>query len=456
LTIDKQWRFTYVNRQFEQIMHVRKEDILGLEFQKVFPMEEHSKFYDRYNQVHSTTDPFHFEEFSQISNTWVDVSVYPSEEGLTVYFKEINDRKKAEEELKKLSLVANKTVNSVYITDEQARVEWVNEGFTRITGYTLEEIIGRRPGDLLAGPETDNAQITTIRKKLMANEPFVQEVQNRNKAGEVYWSKLDVTPIVDQETGGGKKFIVIETVITEQKKAEQERLQLTQELLRRNRDLEQFTYIVSHNLRSPVANILGLTSLLANAEPSCAQEGLTSRLRQTAMNLDQIIRDLNEMLSLQAGVLGDWEKVSLPEVVEQALQILPGDCCGDITVDLQGVQEIGSTRSYVSSILSNLLSNAFKYKSPNRPLCLKVTAELQEKGQMLYLTVSDNGLGINMEKEGRNLFGLYKRFHFHVSGRGLGLYLVKTQAEALGGRVTVESTPNEGSTFKVWIKNHLQ
>ncbi|RNI22999.1 PAS domain S-box protein [Rufibacter latericius] len=453
-TLDKEWRFTYVNHRFEKSLGVKSEELYGKDIREVYPPENFQKFYTKFKKAFALQHPVHFEDFSSHLNKWLDVSAYPSEEGLSVFIKGINARKKVEAELKKLSLVASKTVNSVYITDEEARVEWVNDGFTRLTGYTLEEVIGRKPGDLLAGPDTNQEKVSVIRQKLNYDKPFVQEVQNRSKGGEVYWSKLDVTPIIDELTGGKKKFIVIETDITEQKKAEEERAKLTEELLRRNRHLEQFTYIVSHNLRSPVANILGLTSLLDTSENHSFQEGITARLRQTAQNLDYIIRDLNEMLSLQAEVLEERERIYLPEVVEQALQVLPVDSFEEIKIELNGVGEIGAIRSYVSSIISNLLTNAVKYKSPNRPLCLSITAEHLENNGMVCLSVSDNGLGINLEKEGKNLFGLYKRFHFHVSGRGLGLYLVKTQAEALGGYVTVESKPNFGSTFRVWIKDY--
>ncbi|GGK84959.1 hypothetical protein GCM10011405_36000 [Rufibacter glacialis] len=454
-TLDKNWCFTYLNQEFEEAMQVKKQELYGKDIRKVYAAEEFGSFLAKFTRAITTRYPVHFEEFSQKLNKWLDVSAYPSEEGLTVFIRRIDERKKVEAELKKLSLVASKTVNSVYITDEEARIEWVNEGFTRITGYTIEEVKGLRPGDFLAGPATQPEAVSHIRQKLSYDEPFVQEVQNQNKYGEVYWSKLDVTPIIDEGSGGGKKFIVIETVITEQKKAEEERIKLTEELLRRNRHLEQFTYIVSHNLRSPVANILGLTSLLcSNQNNQENQEGLTMRLRQTAQNLDYIIRDLNEMLSLQAGILDNREKLNLPQLVEQALQVLPTESCDNINVQLNGIEEIGSTRSYVTSIISNLLTNAVKYRSPERPLSLTIKAELDQEKEMLCLSVQDNGLGINLEKEGKNLFGLYKRFHFHVSGRGLGLYLVKTQAEALGGYVEVESKLNEGSTFKVWIKNN--
>ncbi|MGV3540430.1 MAG: PAS domain S-box protein, partial [Rufibacter sp.] len=429
-TIDCNWRFTYVNQEFGREMGVENEKLIGRDIREIFEPAKFGTFLQQFIRAFEKNSPIHFEEYSDLLQKWLDVSVYPSEEGLSVYIKCINSRKQAETELKKLSLVASKTVNSVYITDEHARIEWVNDGFTRISGYTLEEVLGKRPGDILASPFT-SGKVGAIRQKLSLDLPFVQEVQNINKAGDMYWSKLDVTPIVDEHSGGAKKFIVIETVITEQKQAEEERVRLTEELLRRNHHLEQFTYIVSHNLRSPVANILGLTSLLTKTENQEMQKGLTDRLLLTAQNLDTIIRDLNDLLSLQGGLLQAREKLRLSEVVEQALVSLPNDSCQNVTVELNDIDEIVSVRSYLSSILSNLLSNAVKYKSPDRPLEIKVKATLKPEQNMLCLSVSDNGLGINLEKEGKNLFGLYKRFHFHVSGRGLGLYLVKTQAEAL-------------------------
>ncbi|WP_192821396.1 PAS domain-containing sensor histidine kinase [Rufibacter sp. LB8] len=454
-TLDKAWCFTYVNHQFEKAMHVDGEELYGRDIRNLYPKDQYEVFYQQFDLALQEKRPIQFEAFVAVLGMWLDVSVYPSHEGLSVYIKGINARKAVEAELKKLSLVASKTVNSVYITDEEACIEWVNDGFTRISGYTLEEVKGRKPGDFLAGPSTNREKVSAIRQKLTFDQPFVQEVQNRNRFGEIYWSKLDVTPIIDEHSGGAKKFIVIETVITDQKIAEEERIKLTDELLRRNHHLQQFTYIVSHNLRSPVANILGLTSLLSSGGNVDMQKGLTDRLKLTAQNLDAIIRDLNDLLSLQGGLLEARDKVSLATVVDQALQGLPADSIQEVQVELNGIDEIDSVRSYVSSIVSNLLSNAVKYKSLDRPLQIKITAHWTEENRQLCLAVTDNGLGINLEKEGKNLFGLYKRFHFHVAGRGLGLYLVKTQAEAMGGSVRVESTPGAGSTFYVCLQTAL-
>jgi signal transduction histidine kinase len=106
-----------------------------------------------------------------------------------------------------------------------------------------------------------------------------------------------------------------------------------------------------------------------------------------------------------------------------------------------------SVRSYVQSILFNLLTNAIKYRSPHRPLEIEVFS--YQEGNFICLGVQDNGLGIDLEKYQDKLFGMYKRFHQHIDGKGLGLHLVKTQIEALGGSIAVESAKGEGTTFKV-------
>ena len=108
---------------------------------------------------------------------------------------------------------------------------------------------------------------------------------------------------------------------------------------------------------------------------------------------------------------------------------------------------------YVESILYNLISNAIKYRDPERSphIAIKTTHE----NEFVCLAVMDNGLGIDLKKYKQNIFSLYKRFHLHVEGKGLGLYLVKTQIEALGGRVEVRSEPNEGTTFQIYFKRYL-
>lgn len=133
----------------------------------------------------------------------------------------ISERKKNEDELRKLSLVADRTDNAVIITDRSGAIEWVNEGFTRITGYTLAEVLGRKPGAFLQGPATDPAAVKKIREGLISKQSFSVEILNYHKSGNAYWISLNVSPILD-DTGNVQQYFAIEADITARKKIEEE------------------------------------------------------------------------------------------------------------------------------------------------------------------------------------------------------------------------------------------
>jgi signal transduction histidine kinase len=221
----------------------------------------------------------------------------------------------------------------------------------------------------------------------------------------------------------------------------------------KNRDLEQFAFITSHNLRAPVANLLGLIDLYNEADPGDPINGVViQQMSQATGKLDEIIRDLNDLLSVRKQVLQPRETVRFAEVFDSIRQSLH--------LQLQGAgallethfeaETVQAVRSYVQSILFNLLSNALKYHSPDRTL--RVCIETRREDGYVRLSVADNGLGIDLAKHGPKLFGLYRRFHSHVEGKGLGLHLIKTQIEALGGKVTVKSREGTGTTFNIYFK----
>ena len=135
---------------------------------------------------------------------------------------EITARKEAEKELDKLSVVARETSNAIVITDAQGYTTWVNEGFTRTTGYTLPEIIGKKPGKLLQGKETNFDHVLAIREGLKSKKPFTQEILNYDKMGRQYWLELNITPVIDEFTGEITQFIGIETDVTKRKKDEED------------------------------------------------------------------------------------------------------------------------------------------------------------------------------------------------------------------------------------------
>lgn len=231
-------------------------------------------------------------------------------------------------------------------------------------------------------------------------------------------------------------------------------LQVTVESLsQRNKDLEQFSYIVSHNLRAPIAHLIGLANIFNKETPEdpMNQEILT-HVQKAAYNLDVIVRDLTHILSIRNNLSLQKERINLPELTQEVLENLKEEikqASPQITLNFNQVSYIYSVKSYIENILLQLISNALKYRKKRVALQIEITAIVSENNQFV-LIVKDNGLGIDLTKvDSYKIFGLYQRMHTHVNGKGLGLYLVKTQVEALGGGVEVQSEENVGSTFKV-------
>ncbi len=227
------------------------------------------------------------------------------------------------------------------------------------------------------------------------------------------------------------------------------------ELVEHNNRLEQFTYIISHNLRAPMARLTGLASLLHHSEDSGESQKIIQLMVRSTGELDQVIRDLGVILGVQRTGSVPVEEIDLECALQKVVNILEpeiADTGATIERDLK-VRNFYSLPPYIDSILYNLISNALKYRHPDRAPQIVLTSKMQNK--KIRIDVLDNGLGIDLEKNSSNLFNLYKRFHFHVEGKGLGLYLVKTQVMALGGTIDVKSRVDEGTTFTLLFNQRL-
>jgi PAS domain S-box-containing protein len=372
--------------------------------------------------------------------------------GVHTIARDITEKVKSRQELEKLSLVASKTTNGVIIMDAQGRTEWVNESFTHITGYTLAEVLNQYPGTLLQGADTEPATSKSIKAKISQGLSFSEEILNYKKNGEKLWISLDMTP-VRNDANEITRYIAIQTDITFRKEAQEAQERLTQDLFRQNRDLQQFTYIVSHNLRAPVANALGLADLLTQMD-KCSDmfDQALANLKTSTGNLDTVLKDLNQILSIRDNEESiEKEKVDLRLVYEQAAASLQHSwqaCQGQAIVDIAAGTFVAGSKAYFYSIFYNLLSNAIRYRAADRPLQVQVSCQ-QHPVQGTTLRFTDNGAGFDAVKAGDQIFKLYKRFHKNSEGRGVGLFLVKTQVEAMGGHIRVASQPNQGTTFTI-------
>jgi signal transduction histidine kinase len=239
--------------------------------------------------------------------------------------------------------------------------------------------------------------------------------------------------------------------ITAMKTAALEREKITSDLIQRNKDLEQFTYIVSHNLRAPVANIIGLSGMLADEEANdVIKKEIIAGLNASSEKLDNVITDLNHVLQLRNGLVENKVTVHFADLVNDifaSISSLIEREKAQLKFDFSEADKITTVKSYLYSIFYNLITNSIKYRQP----ALNPSIEIRSYkcDNKIVIIFCDNGMGINLSVKREQVFGLYKRFHTHIEGKGLGLFMTKTQVEALGGRIGITSEVNKGTTFKI-------
>lgn len=291
-------------------------------------------------------------------------------------------------------------------------------------------------------------------KKAFTGEAFKTEAYNPpTKNKDQSWIDVCFSPIFVNEQMVG--IACYSRDITDRKIAEFERTKITNDLLQRNRDLEQFTFIVSHNLRAPTANIIGFAEYLQNGNlTKDEQKEFLNGLEASALRLDNIIKDINSILQVKHEVNEKTELISFSKLVNDIF-----DSFGNINnkkhvrfiSDFSEVDEILSFKAYLQSIFYNLISNSIKYCRPEAQPFIEIKSK-KEIGKII-LTFRDNGLGIDLKRKGDKLFNLYARFHAHEEGKGMGLFMVKTQVEAIGGTVSIDSEVNVGTEFTITLKN---
>lgn len=239
--------------------------------------------------------------------------------------------------------------------------------------------------------------------------------------------------------------------VTDQKITEIELRKMAADMIQRNKNLEQFSFIVSHNLRAPVANILGISSALQEekSENQVEQE-LREGLYASALILDEVLMDLNNILQVKQEINEIKETVYFTKLVSDVKVSLKAQLESSqaiIKCDFSEVGQMHTLKSYVQSVFYNLIFNSVKYRRPEVAPVIQIRSKRINNG--IELAFKDNGKGIDMVENGNHIFGLYKRFHTEIEGKGMGLFMVKNQVEAIGGRISVHSEVNKGTEFRI-------
>jgi nitrogen-specific signal transduction histidine kinase len=242
--------------------------------------------------------------------------------------------------------------------------------------------------------------------------------------------------------------------ISKQKKIEKSLEKSIEDLKRQNKLLNQFSYVTSHNLRSHSSNLLGLSSVLDmfKEEPEKLYEVL-DKIKKVTINLDTTLRDLNSVLSVEK-LDGELSAVNLPRFCNEIIEVLAqeiADSNVEISTDFK-VQEVLISRGNLGSIIQNLISNAIKYSSPERRGTIILSSTASEDTQEVQIGVEDNGIGIDLDRFGAKLFQLYQRFSpDFADGKGIGLFLVRSQVQSIGGKIDVQSELGKGTKFTITL-----
>lgn len=400
---------------------------------------------------------------------WESASISPIKDskGNITHFvavkEDITALKHAQEELVKLSLVASKTDNTVIITDKDGYIEWVNDGFVKLTGYTLDEVLGKKPGQILQGPLSDVSTAQRISALLRDQKPFTEEIIYYHKNGRPYWVSMSVTPIFD-ERGQLIRYISIESDITERKKAEVALQQAKEAADSANQAKSEFLASMSHEIRTPMNAIIGMAELLWETPLTPEQRRYVHVFRSAGETLLNLINDILDLSKVEAG------QVHLESIPFDLVQLIDKTCevmamrahekglelachiAPQVPTTLVG----DSTR--LRQVLVNLIGNAIKFTEKGEVIVeIKVSdpvpsASFDGESQNTYLLfcVRDTGIGIAPEK----LDLIFEKFSQadtsttrKYGGTGLGLTISKRLVELMGGRMWVESVPGKGSSF---------
>lgn len=351
---------------------------------------------------------------------------------------------------KQFQAVLDSVPNFIYVKDLEGKYLMVNKSTAEYFGQEPEEIVGKNNFDLGLSKEIEQTCNKSDEKVIKNREPlFIPEEKSIHSDGTEGWYQTIKVPFEQLDTDFPAVLSVV-TDITTRKTKEIELDKSLEIIVEQNKRLMNFAHIASHNLRNHAGNISMLLELYGSSKSIEEQQELLGLLLTASNQLNESIADLNEIVDKQYKSDDELIEINLKDTVSKIKDILTTEILDHNVVFKEHLPKdltLIYNPSYLESIILNLLSNAIKYRHPDREPVIKINA--YEKDNKVHFEVSDNGLGIDLEKYGDKLFGMYNTFHQNDNSKGIGLYITKNQVESMGGSIDVESEPGKGSTFKL-------
>ncbi len=465
ISLDKDWKITYWNNKTEKIVGLNREQVLGKNLWAFFPQLKNTIHEIKYTEAIINQSTVSFQTFFETLNLWVEVSVYPSKTGLSIYYKDITNTKAYEDALKasndRFEKSTAATNDAIWDWDIEKNTMYRGEGFHKSFGYKVPSFIyNTNILDLIKSrvrPDQADEVINSLVEAI--NNPEKQNWHQEywyKKANSEYAFIINNGVIIRNEEGKATRIVGALQDITHLKEQEDSLRILnkklekqTKALLNSNQELEQFAYVASHDLQEPLRMV---TSFLTHLEKKY-NNVLDDKGKQYiyfavdgANRMRNIILDILEY-SRVGKVKEESDEIDLNKLIDEVCKInnqTINETQAKIIYDKLPI--INSYKTPLTQILHNLIGNALKYQHPNKSAIIKI--KVIENDKNWHFKIKDNGIGIDKEFHDK-IFVIFQRLHTkqEYSGSGMGLAIVKKIIENLNGTIWVESEVNKGSTF---------
>ena len=378
-------------------------------------------------------------------------------ERVIISTEDITERKTAEKKI----IDSHKRTESIINTIDGIVWESNNQNFSfSFISKKVKEILGYDPEEWISSPTFWADHIHPEDREQAINYCVLKTSQNLNhdfeyrmiaRNGSTVWIKDIITIVFENDKSVGLRGIMID--ITKNKEAEKELNDSFNLVTEQNKRLLNFSYIVSHNLRSHTSNIASIMSLIETSESDEEKNEMLLHLKSVSNSLNETMLHLNEVINIRNNLNLISEPLNLLQYVETAQNTLSTAISNQNVTILNEIANdiiINYNPAYLESVLYNILSNAIRYNHPERnPI---ITFKWLIEDEMKVLEISDNGVGIDLVKNADKIFGMYKTFSNNPESKGIGLFITKNQIEAMNGTITVASKPNVGTTFKIYVQ----
>lgn len=364
---------------------------------------------------------------------------------------DITDRKRAEEKLKLLNRAVEASNVSVMITDSDGKIIYTNPFFTELTGYPIEEAVGKSPRILNSGNQSRKFY-KELWDTILSGKDWTGEFRNKKKNGELYWESAIISPILDKN-GAVSNFVAIKEDITERKRIIDELSTAKEKAEESDRLKSAFIHNISHEIRTPMNAIIGFSALLS--EPGHSEESknfFTETITQSSNQLLAIINDIVDISNIEAGIINlSKEEITVNDILQRLedqfslMSRKMGISLQKFTPLADGEARILADRTRFIQVSSNLINNAFKFTNEG-----SVEFGYKSREDKLEFYVSDTGIGIPSDQLTK-IFDRFYQVDYKMTrlnqGTGLGLSISKSYVDLMGGEIYVLSEPGKGSTF---------